>query len=218
MATALAEVLLIGLLAAVNPCQIAISVAAMAGIAKGRHARGLWLYALGRVVAHTLLAWAILLLLDGSEQAASACSGWFEAVEWLVPWLLMAVALFFLWRALFPCRHHEACHDSGRIIARVGPAGAFLLGMALALCFCPESAVFYFGMMLPLSIAHGQPLLFPLLYAVAAAVPVVLIGWLYERMHTLGERLANILFHVQRLINLLFALLLAAMAAVIWLE
>ena len=190
-------------------------MAALAGVTtRGHHMRGVWLYAGGRIAAHSLLAWALLLTADGSEQAARACSRWFDAVEGAVPWLLLAVALFFLWRALFPCRHHEACHDSGRIIARVGGAGPFLLGVALAFAFCPESAVFYFGMLFPLSILHGQIILFPLLYAVAAALPVVLIGWLYERMHALSERVTKILFHAQRLTNLLFALIMAAMAVV----
>lgn len=212
MPSAIAEVLLLGLLAAINPCQIAINTAALTALTHRQ--RGLWLYTIGRAVAHTLLAWLLLLVLDGSEQAANACRGWFEAVEWIVPWLLMAVAAFFLWRALFPCRHHHDCHDSGRIIERVSPAGAFLLGMALALAFCPESAVFYFGMMLPLSIAHNQPLLFPALYAVAASVPVVCVGLLYQRVKALG----NVLFHAQRIVNLLFAIIMAAMAALIWLE
>lgn len=216
MATALTQVLLIGLLAAINPCQIAISLAALAAIRN--NGRGLWLYTAGRALSHTLLAWAVLLVLDGSEQAASACRGWFYAVEWLVPWLMIAVAAFFLWRALFPCRHHEACHDSRRIIERVSPAGAFLLGMALALAFCPESAVFYFGMLLPLSIAHGQLILFPLLYAIAAAVPVVGIALILQRVNALSQRINNVLFHAQRVVNALFAIIMAALAAAIWME
>lgn len=212
------EVLLLGLLASVNPCQIAISLAALAGIARAGGMRGLWLYAAGRVVAHALLAWVILLIIGGSEQSATAFRGWFSAVEWIVPWLLVAVAVFFLWRGLYPCRHHDSCHDSGRIIRQVGPRGAFLLGMALAMAFCPESAVFYFGMMLPLSIAHGQLLAFPLAYAIAAALPVLLIGLLYERTRSIATRISRTLFHAQRLVNLLFALLLGALAAAIWLE
>lgn len=216
MLTALAEVLLIGLLAAINPCQIAISMAALAGI--GNNVRGLWLYTIGRAVAHILLAWAVLLVLDGSQQAADACRGWFYAVEWLVPWLMMAVAVFFLWRALLPCRHHNDCHDSRRIIERVSPAGAFLLGMALALAFCPESAVFFFAMMLPMSIVHGQIILFPILYAIAAAVPVIAIGLILQRVNALSERIGTMLFHAQRAVNALFAIIMAVLAAVIWLE
>lgn len=214
----LIEVMLLGLLAALNPCQIAISMAALAGVVKKDNARGLWFYTAGRVLAYSLLAWAILLAVDGSEQAAEALKEWFQTVEWLVPWALVAVALFFLWRGAMPCRHHESCHDSGRIIKHVGPRGALLLGMALALAFCPESAVFYFGMMLPLCIANNHILLFPLAYAVAAAVPVLIMGCLYERVQSLAAKLGRTLFYTQRLVNLFFALLLGVLAVIIWLE
>lgn len=218
MVPSLLEVLLLGLLAAVNPCQIAISLAALAAIMRNGEVRGLWFYSTGRVLAHTLLAWVILLVVGGSEQAVTAFRSWFAAVEWLVPWLMTAGATFFLWRALFPCRHHDACHDSGRIIRQVSPHGAFLLGMALAMAFCPESAVFYFGMMLPLGMAHSQPILFPVVYAVAAALPVLVLGLLQGRVRSIAVRLNQGLFHAQRLVNLLFALLLGTMAAWVWLE
>ena len=222
----LAQVILLGLLAAVNPCQIAIALAALAGRAESLPAVGL--YGSGRFAAHVLLAWILLFVLAGSDQAATALCGWFAAVEWLVPWVMVAVALCFLWRSLFPCRHHKDCHDSGRIIRRVGPRGMFLLGMALALAFCPESAVFYFGLMLPLSVSESQPFLFPLAYALASAVPSLLIGYACWRAMHIGRnhrqgggsgrqdvqhRLSG-----ERLLYALLALLSLAMAIYLWMN
>ena len=215
----LAQVLLLGLAAAVNPCQIAIALAAMAGRTESQ--RSVWIYGAGRFLAHVLLAWLFLFVLAGSEQAAASLRGWFAAVEWLVPWVMAAVALCFLWRALFPCRHHKDCHDSGRIIRRVGHRGMFLLGMALALAFCPESAVFYFGLMLPLSVSESQPLLFPLAYALASAVPSLIIGyacWRAERTSQPQQGGGASTQHRERAVYAFLALLSLAMAIYLWIN
>ncbi len=50
---------------------------------------------------------------------------------------------------------------------------SFLLGALLAMTFCPATASVFFGVMLPLSIKHGQPYLFPVLFAAGALLPVV---------------------------------------------
>ena len=54
---------------------------------------------------------------------------------------------------------------------------SFLLGLVLALAFCPYSGVLYFGMMVPLMISTSAPWL-PLVFALSAAIPVVIFAWL----------------------------------------
>lgn len=74
-------------------------------------------------------------------------------------------------------KHGGSCHHSGQAIRRSGPLGEFCLGMVLALAFCPESAIFYFGMMIPLALSSSAGYVIPFVFAIAAAVPVVLIAW-----------------------------------------
>ena len=52
-------------------------------------------------------------------------------------------------------------------------AGAFALGVLLALAFCPVSAALYFGSLIPLSIKHVSSLVLPGVYGIGTALPVL---------------------------------------------
>ena len=54
-----------------------------------------------------------------------------------------------------------------------------LVGMLLALAFCPDGAVLYFGMMLPLTIAENHSVMIPLFFAIGAAIPLLVVVALY---------------------------------------
>jgi len=64
-------------------------------------------------------------------------------------------------------------------------SGSFLssmvLGGILALTFCPATASIFFGVMIPLSVKHEQTILFPLLFAIGALVPVIGVSILLRR-------------------------------------
>ena len=52
----------------------------------------------------------------------------------------------------------------------------FLLGALLAITFCPATAFIYFGVMIPLSVDHNQIILFPLVFATGALLPIITVG------------------------------------------
>ena len=66
----------------------------------------------------------------------------------------------------------------GEGLARQGGSGALLLGMLFALAFCPTSGVFYFGMLIPMSASMAMGYLLPILFAVATALPVLVVAWI----------------------------------------
>lgn len=49
--------------------------------------------------------------------------------------------------------------------------------LLLALSFCPESAVVYFGMLMPLSVESHGGFMLPVVFSVATAIPTVLMAW-----------------------------------------
>jgi cytochrome c-type biogenesis protein len=61
----------------------------------------------------------------------------------------------------------------GERIAKWGPFGALLLGVLFALTFCPVSAAFFFGSLLPLAIEQQSPVLLPALFGIGTAIPVL---------------------------------------------
>ena len=54
-----------------------------------------------------------------------------------------------------------------------------MVGMLLALAFCPDGAVLYFGMMLPLTIAENHSVMIPIFFAIGAAIPLLVVVALY---------------------------------------
>jgi cytochrome c biogenesis protein CcdA len=61
----------------------------------------------------------------------------------------------------------------GERIAKWGPFGALLLGALFALTFCPVSAAFFFGSLLPLAVEQQSPVLLPALFGIGTAIPVL---------------------------------------------
>ena len=53
-----------------------------------------------------------------------------------------------------------------------------MLGVLFALAFCPTSGVFYFGMLIPMSASATMGYLLPILFAVATALPVLVVAWI----------------------------------------
>ena len=81
-------------------------------------------------------------------------------------------------------------------LANRGRVGTFLLGALVALAFCPTSAALYFGSLLPIAIDNSSPLLLPLAFGVASALPVVMFSLLIaaelRKVGTLFGRIAMI--------------------------
>jgi cytochrome c biogenesis protein CcdA len=186
----------LGLLVALNPCQLSINISALSYILKNEketqdnnkiinfshNALKFSLpYATGRTITYTVLGWIMMCLIGGGRNI----QGFQNVVsksEILLPYILIAIGLFLLYRGVHTHVHHgDNCHHSGQIIKRNGPLGSLILGMTLALAFCPESAIFYFGIMIPMSMTSDIGFLMPFVFGIAAGIPVVFISWL---MHT----------------------------------
>lgn len=213
--------LLLGILVALNPCQLAISISALTFLLKKRKAevsdsgRVIACYALGRTTTYVLLAW-LLLVFYRSLAAQIQESRIFEFVEMLLPYFLFAMSVFFLLRGLLHSHHsHGECHHSGQIIHREGRYGAYVLGILLAFAFCPESAVMYFGLMIPASISSSVPLLVPVCFAVGASLPVLAVGFLIMRLAQTAIHFSHRMETFQRILNLVFSVIFFAFA--VWL-
>lgn len=205
----------LGLLTALNPCQLAISVSALAY--EYRSGKGIMeglLYALGRTITYIILGWVLMCLIGGGKNIKG-----FELLvtkgETVLPYILIALGIFMLSRAFHHHHHSESCHNSGTIIRRNGPLGAIILGMTLALAFCPESAVFYFGLMIPLAMNSSISILIPIAFAIAASVPVVVIAYLMNKAYDNTQKISSSLETFQTIINAVTGILFLVIAALL---
>ena len=209
---------LLGLLTAVSPCPLATNVTAVAYIARngmeGSENRGharrrvLWsgiLYTLGRTLAYTLLgALLIYIIRQGADSFGlqQVISEWGELI--LGP-ALVIIGLFMLFGDKL---HLPKFGFSGNVGgARSGALGSLVLGILFALAFCPTSGLLYFGMLIPMSAEATAGYLLPLVFAIATALPVLVVAWvLAYSMQSMGKVMGKIAAF-QRWFNRLVALL-----------
>lgn len=172
---------LLGLAVALHPCPLATNVAAMGYIAKDVNDRrrvfmnGLF-YTLGRILAYSVLGVVLAVILRGSADMLSVGRWFGEWGERLLSPVLIIVGLYFLMSRFL--HRHEHCPDvkaRGRRFHGLG--GSMLLGVLLALSFCPESAIVYFGMLMPMSANLSGGYLLPVVFSLATAIPTVLLAW-----------------------------------------
>lgn len=173
---------LLGLLTAISPCPLATNIAAIGYVGKDiENRRRIFLngvlYTLGRVVAYTVLG---IVLISVLREGASVFGIQKTIGKWgelLLGPLLLIIGLFMLLgdRLNLP---KLGFGGMGEGLARKGGCGAFLLGVLFAMAFCPSSGVFYFGMLIPMSVTATAGWMLPVVFAVATALPVLVVAWM----------------------------------------
>lgn len=179
--TSILTAFLLGLLTALSPCPLATNIAAIGYIGKNIDDRkqifrnGL-LYTLGRVVAYTLLGVLLIALLKGGSSLFGVQKFISKYGELILPPALLLIGLYMLFGSKLRLPSF-GFNGSGERFVKHGGGGAFLLGVLFALAFCPTSGVFYFGMLIPMSATVTMGYLLPVLFAIATALPVLVVAW-----------------------------------------
>ncbi|MEW5826233.1 MAG: aromatic aminobenezylarsenical efflux permease ArsG family transporter [Candidatus Bipolaricaulota bacterium] len=165
----------LGILTSLSPCPLATNITAISFVAR-RTARpravfslGL-LYALGRSAAYVLVGALVVFSLLSASSLSLALQSWIGRV--LGPTLVL-VGMVMLDLLRLPGRGRALSARFQARVERWGTAGALALGFLFALSFCPISAALFFGSLIPLAVQHESGILFPLLYGVGTALPVL---------------------------------------------
>jgi len=174
----LVSAILLGLMMAIAPCPMTINITAIGYIGKDLSDRrrvfsnGIF-YTLGTIISYTGLA---IILYLGADQFR--ISRFFQQyTEFITGPLLLIIGILLtgLIRIDFPAFSRLTEKLQSRRSFRAWDS--FLLGMMLALAFCPYSGVLYFGMLIPLIITTSSYWL-SLVFSVSSGVPVIIFAWL----------------------------------------
>lgn len=174
---------ILGLLTAISPCPLATNIAAIGFISKNiedRKAifmRGIY-YTVGRVLAYTVLGIILISILkEGASMFGiqKAISKWGEL---LIGPVLLVIGLFMLFGHKLNLPKFGFDGSNSEKLAGKGSWGALLLGVLFAMAFCPSSGMFYFGMLIPMSVTATVGWFLPVLFAVATALPVLVVAWI----------------------------------------
>lgn len=163
----------LGIMTAISPCPLATNVAAMAYIGRkiGSRQRVLLAglaYTLGRMLVYAGLAAALVVSLEAVPAVANFLQLYLNKLlgpVLLLVGLILLELVSFNWPG-FDGQRLSFLAERGDLL------GATLLGALFALAFCPVSAAFFFGSLLPLAIKHESVVLLPSLFGLGTGLPV----------------------------------------------
>lgn len=208
--------LLLGLLVALNPCQLAINVSALTYLHKNarqkdKHLQTGLKYTAGRSLTYIFLGWVLTILIKKGNNI-ELIKNVLSKGEVILPYLLLAIGFFLILRVFFTHKHDhgDKCHNSGSTISKSGSAGPLILGSMLAFAFCPESAIFYFAMLIPLSASTAYGWAIPIVFAISSAIPVVVLScFISTAMHSVNKA-KRIFTHIQQSTNIITGIIFIA--------
>jgi len=171
---------ILGLLTAISPCQLATSITAIAYISKDISNKrriftnGLF-YALGNVIGYSLLG--LILFFGASKFHVSKILVSSGKIIMGILLIVIGILMLDLIKLKFP--------TLGKLTDKIqnkqnnpNKLNASLLGFFFAITFCPYNAVLFFGMLIPLTITSIFGLYLPLVYSVTSGFPVIIIAYL----------------------------------------
>jgi len=205
---------LLGIMTAISPCPLATNISAIGFISKDLQDRkrvfynGL-LYTLGRTVSYTVLGIILIAIIrEGSsafkiQKAISLYGGYF-----LGP-ILILIGIFMLDFIKLKFSLFSGIAEKFQNKSKSGSSWVSLfMGLALALAFCPYSAVLYFGALIPLSVSASGGYFMPMVFAIATGLPVVLFAWfLAFSLSSVGKfynRMKNFEIWFRRVVAIVF--------------
>lgn len=170
---------LLGLMTAISPCPLATNITALAYVSKNvENKRTVFLnglyYTLGRAITYTTLG-AIIYFGASKFHISRAVQS--NGEKWIGP-LLVIIGILMLDIIRLPGSSGNLLQKLTEKIKTGNSLHALILGMLFALAFCPYSGVLYFGMLLPMALAHTEGLVYLPVFALATGLPVILLAYI----------------------------------------
>lgn len=208
----LLTVFLLGFVGALSPCQLTTNVSAMAYVSRRAGERPVWhealAYTVGKILAYMLIGGAVIFLGFQLQQAA-------------IPVVVVARKAIGPLMILIGLGLVEIIRLRGSIGARLaswlqsnipqgGLCGIFFLGVVFSFTFCPTLFWLFFGLMIPLALSSTGGWIFPGLFAMGTALPLLAFAGLLssgsEMSGTFMERLKRSQHRISQVSGAIFIL------------
>jgi cytochrome c biogenesis protein CcdA len=168
----------LGILTSLSPCPLAANIAALSFIGRRLDSPAAVLasgalYTIGRSMTYAALGSLLVFSLVSTPFLSHVLQKYSIKIMGL---LLILVGMVLL--GLIELRLPGWSGGDGlqRRADRWGLWGAGLLGIVFALSFCPVSGALFFGSLLPIAVRDDSPLLYPAIYGIGTALPVVVVA------------------------------------------
>jgi cytochrome c-type biogenesis protein len=199
-----------GIQTAISPCPLATNIAAISYIGRRvTSSRQVLLAGLLYTVGRTLVYVGLGILLVASLLVTGEVSRFLQKyMNMLLGPVLILVAMFLLELITFRTPGVGVGEKLQRRVNAMGVWGALLLGVVFALSFCPLSAGYFFGVLIPLAIEARSSVGLPTIFGVATALPVltfaVIIALSAQSLGKAFNALSQVEWWARRITGVLF--------------
>ena len=168
----------LGILTSISPCPLATNIAAISFVGRrvGSPTKvfltGL-LYTAGRMFAYLVLGVLLVSSLLSAPYLSHVLQKYMN--EALGP-ILILVGMVLLDLVRMGFSGSGVSEKMQKRVEALGMWGAFLLGVAFALSFCPVSAALFFGSLVPVALRCESGVVLPSVYGVATGLPVLVFA------------------------------------------
>jgi cytochrome c biogenesis protein CcdA len=189
-----------GILTSISPCPMAMNITAISYVSRRLgNARQVFLSALLYMAGQTLAYLGLAFVLIAGARSTPLIALFLQKYMHLILGPILIVAGMFLLQLI---HLNMTGRDMGEGLQKrvdaMGVWGAFLLGAVFALTFCPTSASYYFGSLIPLSLKVNSSTILPIMFGFGAALPVMLFAVLLAISVQSVGKAYNILGKVER--------------------
>ncbi|MBA2276399.1 MAG: sulfite exporter TauE/SafE family protein [Chloroflexia bacterium] len=206
----LVSALLLGLIGAAAPCQLTQSVGMLAFLGHADAGRPRWgatfAYIGGKALVYTVLG--AIAVTVGASLSQTSIPVFVAARKTLGPLmiivgLIMVGVLHLRWMPAF-----ELTARFRTAARRRASEAPFLLDVAFGFSFCPTLFALFFGLLIPFALAQPEGMLYPALFALGTALPLVALVGLLSVAGGSVRRYAGQIGRGQRVVALLAGILL----------
>lgn len=172
--------LVLGILCSISPCPLASNIVAMSYVSRNAVRRSAVLssgvaYSLGRSTAYLAISALTITALVNIPYLSEFLQKYMNRI--LGP-LFVVLGLYF-WGVIKIPWSLPSFVPSAKItdtLSRQKIAGPFLLGVLLALAFCPVSAALFWGSLIPLAVEAQSTFGYPVLFGIGTSIPVLIFA------------------------------------------
>ncbi|MFX3623332.1 MAG: sulfite exporter TauE/SafE family protein [Ectobacillus sp.] len=177
---------LLGVVGTLAPCQLTGNISAMTlygnrSVQRGASWTHVMLFIFGKVIAFTLLGLLVWLLGKEVQQQLLTYFPWLRK---LIGPLLIITGL--LLTGVIKVHWPLSIFRLSEYVSKQGKAGSFLMGFLFSLAFCPTMFVLFFGTLMPVSLTSSYGYLFPALFAIGTALPVIVLITIISYLGLIG--------------------------------
>lgn len=212
-ATPILSVIGFGIMTSISPCPLATNIAATSFIGQQIRSRyATVLAAIAYTLGRTLCYLTINLIIVAGVVSIPGVANFLQLhMNRLLGPVLCITGLFILELVPLKLPSFSPAQARLQILGKSGFMGAVLLGYVFAMTFCPVSAAFFFGSVIPMAVKYHSRVVFPLVYGIGTALPVIGVAFIMAYSTRIAgiflDRLSRVERWLRRITGSLFILI-----------